>query len=45
VNSENPPLRLILGKVALDAVREKFRTMEEEFSKWETVSLNTSFED
>ncbi|HQS51822.1 MAG TPA: oxidoreductase, partial [Daejeonella sp.] len=45
VNSEHPPLRLILGKVALDAVREKFRTVEEEFSKWEAVSLNTSFED
>jgi NAD(P)-dependent dehydrogenase (short-subunit alcohol dehydrogenase family) len=45
VNSEHPPLRLILGKVALDAVRDKFRTVEEEFSKWEAVSLNTSFED
>ncbi len=45
VNSEHPPLRLLLGKVALDAVRDKFRTVEEEFSKWEDVSLNTSFED
>lgn len=45
VNSEHPPLRLLLGKVALDAVRDKFRTMEEEFSKWEEISLNTSFED
>ncbi len=45
VNSEHPPLRLILGKVALDAVRDKFKTVEEEFSKWEAVSLNTSFED
>jgi len=45
VNSEHPPLRLLLGKVALDAVRDKFRTVEEEFSKWEGVSLNTSFED
>lgn len=45
VNSEHPPLRLVLGKVALDAVRDKFRTVEEEFSKWEEVSLNTSFEE
>jgi len=45
VNSEHPPLRLILGKVALDAVRDKFRTVEEEFSKWEEISLKTSFED
>jgi NAD(P)-dependent dehydrogenase (short-subunit alcohol dehydrogenase family) len=45
VNSENPPLRLLLGKVALDAVRDKFRTVEDEFSKWEDISLNTSFEE
>ncbi len=45
VNSDHPPLRLILGKVALDAVRDKFRTVEEEFSKWEAVSLDTSFDD
>jgi NAD(P)-dependent dehydrogenase (short-subunit alcohol dehydrogenase family) len=44
VNSEHPPLRLLLGKVALDAVRDKFRTVEEEFSKWEDISLGTSFE-
>ena len=45
VNSEHPPLRLLLGKVALDAVRDKFRTVEEEFSKWEDISLGTSFEE
>lgn len=45
VNSENPPLRLVLGKVALDAMRDKFKTVEEEFSKWEAVSLDTSFEE
>jgi hypothetical protein len=39
VNSEHPPLRLLLGKVALDAVRDKFETVEEEFSKWEDISL------
>jgi NAD(P)-dependent dehydrogenase (short-subunit alcohol dehydrogenase family) len=45
VNSEHPPLRLLLGKVAMDAVRDKLKTMEEEFSKWEQISLDTSFED
>lgn len=45
VNSEHPPLRLVLGKVALDAVRDKFKTVEDEFSKWEAVSLDTSFDD
>ncbi|MDP2412355.1 oxidoreductase [Daejeonella sp.] len=45
VNSEHPPLRLLLGKVALDAIRDKFRAVEEEFLKWEAVSLDTSFEE
>ena len=44
VNSDNPPLRLVLGKIALDAMRDKFKTVEEEFSKWEEVSVNTAFE-
>lgn len=45
VNSENPPLRLALGKVALDAMRDKFRTVEEEFAKWEDISVNTAFDE
>ena len=45
VNSEKPPLRLVLGKVALDAMRDKFKTVEQEFSKWEEVSVNTAFEE
>lgn len=45
INSSQPPLRLVLGKVALDAIRDKFKTVEEEFSKWEDISLNTSFEE
>lgn len=45
INASQPPLRLVLGKVALDAIRDKFKTVEEEFSKWEDISLNTSFEE
>ena len=45
VNAEHPPLRLVLGKVALEAIRDKFRTVEEEFSRWEAVSLDTNFEE
>jgi NAD(P)-dependent dehydrogenase (short-subunit alcohol dehydrogenase family) len=45
VNAEHPPLRLVLGKVALEAIRDKFRTVEEELSRWEAVSLDTSFEE
>lgn len=45
VNSETPPLRLVLGQVALNALREKSKSVEEEYSKWEAVSVNTSFEE
>lgn len=45
INSDQSPLRLVLGKVALDAIRDKFRTVEDEFSKWESISLNTSFDE
>jgi NAD(P)-dependent dehydrogenase (short-subunit alcohol dehydrogenase family) len=44
VNSENPPLRLVLGKPALDAIREKYKMAEEELKAWEDVTLNTSFD-
>lgn len=44
VKSENPPLRLILGKPALDGVRDKLKTLEKNFSDWEAVTLDTSFE-
>lgn len=44
VESNDPPLRLVLGKPALDAIREKFQMVEEEMKKWEQVSLDTSFD-
>ncbi|NQV75012.1 MAG: SDR family NAD(P)-dependent oxidoreductase [Bacteroidetes bacterium] len=44
VNSEHPPLRLVLGKPALDAIREKYKMVEEELKAWEEVTLNTSFD-
>ncbi len=44
VNSEHPPLRLVLGKPALDAIREKYKMVEEELKAWEDVTLNTSFD-
>ena len=45
VNSDNPPLRLVLGKVALDAILEKFKMVEKELSEWEAVTLDTSFDE
>ena len=44
VKSENPPLRLILGKPALDGVRDKLKSLEKNFADWEAVTLDTSFD-
>jgi NAD(P)-dependent dehydrogenase (short-subunit alcohol dehydrogenase family) len=44
VNSDKPPLRLVLGKPALDAIREKYKMVEEELKAWEDVTINTSFD-
>ena len=44
IRSEKPPLRLVLGKVALDSIREKLRSMEQNLAEWEDVTLDTSFE-
>lgn len=44
VNSEKPPLRLALGNVALDAIRKKLASMEENYREWEAVTLDTSFD-
>lgn len=41
--SDNPPLRLVLGKDALDRIRQKIYTMSEELNRWEEVSVNTAF--
>ena len=45
VASGKPPLRLALGSVALDSIREKIRFMEKELSQWESLSLDTEFDD
>ena len=45
VNSEHPPLRLALGKIALEAVRKKISQLEKNYDDWEQVSLDTSFDE
>lgn len=45
VNSDNPPMRLALGKPAVDAIREKLRSVEKELAAWEAVSLDTEFDE
>ncbi len=43
VESSNPPLHLVLGRPALDALRAKLETLQAEIAAWEQVSLGTDF--
>jgi NAD(P)-dependent dehydrogenase (short-subunit alcohol dehydrogenase family) len=41
VESDAPPLRLVLGKYATDKVRSKLTTTERELAAWEPIGLST----
>lgn len=43
VESEAPPLRLVLGKYATDKVRKKLTATERELAAWEQVGAPTDF--
>ncbi len=45
VNSDSPPRRLALGKIAVDNIRNKIRSVEKDLAQWEDVSLNTAFDE
>jgi NAD(P)-dependent dehydrogenase (short-subunit alcohol dehydrogenase family) len=45
VQSENPPLHLVLGRMALENARGKFARMAQEFDKWEQTTLGADFPD
>jgi len=45
VESENPPLHLVLGKVAVGRAREKFIEMLKTLEQWEAVSVGTDYPD
>ena len=45
VESDNPPMRLVLGEDALEATRQKIESFQKELDEWEKVTLSTSFED
>lgn len=42
---EDPPLRLLLGKDALAAVRQKLAEMQASMDEWEHVTVSTDFDD
>lgn len=41
--SETPPLRLLLGKMALELGRKKLDFMRSDFDKWESTTLGADF--
>lgn len=43
VDSPNPPLRLLLGAVALKRVRQKIEAWQKELTAWETVTVGADF--
>jgi NAD(P)-dependent dehydrogenase (short-subunit alcohol dehydrogenase family) len=43
VEAANPPLRLLLGKVALSVARNKLAAMEKDFGAWATISESADF--
>ena len=45
VESPEPPLHLLLGKMAVDIVRAKLAAFEAEIVKWESASLGADFPD
>jgi NAD(P)-dependent dehydrogenase (short-subunit alcohol dehydrogenase family) len=45
VESENPPLRLVLGHYAYSKFRQKIASLTQELDTWETLAINTDFED
>jgi NAD(P)-dependent dehydrogenase (short-subunit alcohol dehydrogenase family) len=43
VNSPNPPLRLLLGSIALQRLRTKIDSLQKEAAAWESVTLGADF--
>ena len=43
VESENPPLHLVLGKIALDRAREALTRRLAIFDEWEAVTLGADY--
>ena len=43
VESEQPPLRFVLGKYAYSKFREKIKSLTTELDTWEAIGANTDF--
>jgi NAD(P)-dependent dehydrogenase (short-subunit alcohol dehydrogenase family) len=44
VNSNHPPLRLVLGKYAYKKFRQKLQSLTAELDEWEAIASSTDFE-
>jgi hypothetical protein len=44
VESENPPLPLVLGKYAYSKFRNKLESLSKELDAWEAIAIETDFE-
>jgi len=44
VDAANPPLRLVLGRFAFEAMKTKIASVEKDMKNWELVGMNTSFD-
>jgi NAD(P)-dependent dehydrogenase (short-subunit alcohol dehydrogenase family) len=44
VNSDNPPLRLVLGKYAYSKFHKKIESLNQELDTWAKIAMNTDFE-
>ncbi|NDJ21074.1 SDR family NAD(P)-dependent oxidoreductase [Nostoc sp. B(2019)] len=45
VNSDEPPLRLVLGEDAIYAINAKLESVKAELDAWREVSVNTAFDE
>ena len=43
VDSASPPLRLLLGRTALETVRGKLAAMTDSIAQWEATTLGADF--
>lgn len=43
VESENPPLRLVLGKSAVEGIRHKLQSVDQDLDAWEKTALSADF--
>lgn len=44
IEEKNPPLRLLLGKIAMQRGRAKIKLMQDDFDKWEALSISADFD-